>query len=218
METVKLVFCIVGIIYMVIEIIGFFSSGVIATKIKKALDGYLEEESNKLEKVYYNVDQLRGEVERLNRSVNRIECKMGNYHKEVREHFNYDNDMYNKNLDVIAKDIQGIYDKFELLNQQSEKKKEDNSAFWGALSGVLSGVLSSALMKGIDGSKESSEKTGEQTDENVCYAVRKKGSEEWLDQKFNSIEEVYSWMKENGITVDDYDIGRYTSKPEETQE
>lgn len=187
-------------------IVKAFIEELVASRKKKS-----QPKVDPIQEIWYGVDQLRGEVERLNRSVNRIECKLGNYRKGVRDHFNYDN----KNLSAIEADINKI---LELLNQQPEKKKEDNSALWGALSGILSGVLSSALMKGLDGSNGSSKKTEEQTDENVCYAVRKKGSEEWLDQRFDSIEQIAHWLNENGFSADDYDIGKVKPNSEETQE
>ena len=146
--------------------------------------------------------------DRIERSLQRIEAKMGAYQKEVREHFNRDNETYNENLGKISQDINGI---FELLNKQPEKK-DDDSAFWGVLSGILSGALSSFLMKNVNKDSEKTEPSKER------FVVRKKGEEEFMDREFNSMDEIYKWYAENGLNYADYEIGKIEPKPEETQE
>ena len=133
---------------------------------------------------------------------------MGSYQKDVREHFNKDNTIYNDNLGKISQDINGI---FELLNKQPEKK-DDDSAFWGVLSGILSGALSSFLMKNVSKDSEKTEPSKER------FVVRKKGEEEFMDKEFNSMDEVYKWYAKNGLNYADYEIGKIEPKPEETQE
>ena len=137
-----------------------------------------------------------------------VVSKMGSYQKDVREHFNKDNTIYNDNLGKISQDINGI---FELLNKQPEKK-DDDSAFWGVLSGILSGALSSFLMKNVSKDSEKTEPSKER------FVVRKKGEEEFMDKEFNSMDEVYKWYAKNGLNYADYEIGKIEPKPEETQE
>ena len=155
--------------------------------------------------------------DRIERSLQRIEAKMGSYRKEVREHFNKENETYNDNLGKISQDINDI---LGLLNKQP-KKKDDDSAFWGVLSGILSGALSSFLMnKGSE--KKETQKTDEQSKD--CYGIQNKVTGEVLEQRFDNLLDAYNWLKtyieENGFNDADFEVGKVVEKqqPEETQE
>lgn len=201
------VFCIVGTIasVMVIAYVGYLF--VVEQKKKSSM-----------RKTQIEVGKTVNErFDRIERSLQRIEAKMGAYQKEVREHFNKDNTVYNDNLGKISQDINGI---FELLNKQPEKK-DDDSAFWGVLSGILSGALSSFLMKNGSEKKEETQKTEEQS--NDCYGIQNKVTGEVLEQRFDNLLDAWNWLKtyieENGFNEADFTVGKVVEKqPEETQE
>ena len=191
----------------------FYIVGTIAFAMVIVYVGYLfvveQKKKSSVRKSQIEIGKTVNErFDRIERSLQRIEAKMGSYQKEVREHFNRDNETYNENLGKISQDINGI---FELLNKQPEKK-DDDSAFWGVLSGILSGALSSFLMKNVSKDSEKTEPSKER------FVVRKKGEEEFMDKEFSSMDEVYKWYAENGLNYADYEIGKIEPKPEETQE
>jgi len=193
-----------------------------------------------LEKVFVQKTQIEIEkpiVDRLDmieRSLQRIEeklgtvqkdahracCNLGSYHKEVREHFNNDNEQYNKNLGLISQDVEEI---FKLLKPEEEKKENDNSPLWGILSGILSGALTSVLMNNTKSeNKEETQSQSEETTSNIIYGIRNKATGEVLEQKYESALDAYHGLKEHNLNFDDYEIGvienKEENKPEETQE
>ena len=200
----------------------FYIVGTIAFAMVIVYVGYLfvveQKKKSSVRKNQIEIGKTVNErFDRIERSLQRIEAKMGSYQKEVREHFNKDNETYNDNLGKISQDINGI---FELLNKQPEKK-DDDSAFWGVLSGILSGALSSFLMKNVNSEKKETQKTDEQSKD--CYGIQNKVTGEVLEQRFDNLLDAYNWLKtyieENGFNDADFEVGKVVEKqPEETQE
>lgn len=107
----------------------FYCFGIVAFAMIIAYVVYLfiveQKKKSSMRKTQIEVGKtVNKRFDRIERSLQRIEAKMGSYQKEVREHFNRDNETYNENLGKISQDINGI---FELLNKQPEKKTEEQS-------------------------------------------------------------------------------------------
>ena len=155
------------------------------------------------------VDEFNKRFDQMEKTLKRVETKLGVYNKDVREHFNKDNDQYNKNLDLIAQDMNTV---LELLNKQPEEKKDDNSAFWGALSGIFSALMN-YIEKKDPGNEEQSKD---------CYGIQNTETGEVLEPRFDDLSEAYNWLKdyvnENNLNEADFTVGKVVQKqPEETQ-
>lgn len=173
--------------------------------------------NDRFEEIERSLQRIEAKLGNVQKDAHRACCNLGEYRKEVAEHFNYDNNMYNHNLDVITKDMEEI---FKLLKPEEEKKENDNSPIWGILSGILSGALTSVLMNTKSENKEETQSQSEETS-NAIYGIRNKATGEVLEQRFNSALDAYRGLKENNLNFDDYEIGiikNEENKPEETQE
>ena len=199
----------------------FYCFGIVAFAMIIAYVVYLfiaeQKKKSSMRKTQIEVGKTVNErFDRIERSLQRIEAKMGSYRKEVREHFNKDNTIYNDNLGKISQDINDI---LGLLKQP--EKKDDDSAFWGVLSGILSGALSSFLMKNVNSEKKETQKTDEQSKD--CYGIKNKVTGEVLEPRFDDLFDACNWLKtyieENGFNDADFEVGKVVEKqPEETQE
>lgn len=128
---------------------------------------------------------------------------------------------YDKNANKIKQLEKAVDEKFELLNKQPEQKKDDSpigGIISGLLSGALSGVLANVLSKDSKPMEPLANKPEQSKD---CYGIQNKATGEVLEPRFEGLYEAWKWLKDNGLNLDDYQIGIVKQKenaPDENQE